>query len=208
MRAALGRVGTVVVVGCTFGGCVGGAQPAREPAARAAACEWCGAPDAPAALTSEARIAPSGEPGAPLVVTGVVYRPDARTPAAGVLVYAYHTNAAGAYPPGAGATGTARRHGYLRGWLRTDAAGRYQLTTIRPAPYPGRDSPAHIHLTVTPPGGDERWIDSIVFDDDPLLTAGRRAELRNLGGSGVVRVTRGRDGIHSATRNVVLERWP
>ena len=207
MRAALVRVGTVAVIGSILVR-DGGAQPAGEPAVPVAACEGCGAADAPAALSWEARIAPSGEPGTPLVVTGVVYRPDGRTPATGVLVYVYHTNAAGVYPPRAGAVGNAQRHGYLRGWLRTDAAGRYRLTTIRPAPYPGRDSPAHIHLTLTPPGGEERWIDSIVFDDDPLLTPRRRAELRNVGGSGVVRVTRGQDGVLSATRPIVLERWP
>ena len=207
MRAVLVRVGTVLVIGSTFVR-DGGAQAAREPAIPVGACEGCGAADAPAALTWEARLAPTGEPGTPLVVTGVVYRPDARTPAAGVLVYAYHTNAAGVYPRRGGETGNAQRHGYLRGWLRTDARGRYRLTTIRPAPYPRRDDPAHIHLTVTSPAGEERWIDSIVFDDDPRLTPRRRAELRNVGGSGVVRVTRGQDGVLSATRHVVLERWP
>ena len=207
MRAVLVRIAAAVVIGFTFVR-DGGAQPGRERAIPAAACEGCGAADAPTPLTWEARIAPSGEPGTPLVVTGVVYRPDGRTPASGVLVYAYHTNAAGIYPRRGGETGSARQHGYLRGWLRTDARGRYRFTTIRPAPYPGRDAPAHVHLTVTPRGGDERWIDSIVFDDDPLLTPRRRAELRNVGGSGVVRVTRARDGVLSATRNVVLERWP
>jgi protocatechuate 3,4-dioxygenase beta subunit len=184
------------------------AQPAGAPAPDPATCEGCGAREAPASLAAEARLAPPGEPGTPLVVTGVVYRPDGRTPAAGVLVYAYHTDATGVYPPRPGATGNSAPHGRLRGWLRTDARGRYRLTTIRPAPYPRRDDPAHIHLTVTPPGGEERWIDSIVFDDDPLLTARRRRELRDVGGSGVVRATRDRGGVLRAARDVVLERWP
>lgn len=72
-----------------------GAQSARERAVPAATCEGCRAADA---LAADARIAPAGEPGTPLVVTGVVYRPDGRTPAAGVSVYASHTNAAGVSP--------------------------------------------------------------------------------------------------------------
>lgn len=208
MPTAIIRAAVAVTLAVTVASGGVCAQPAGEPATRAAACEWCGAPDAPAALTSEARLAPRGEPGTSLVVTGIVYRPDGRTPAPGVLVYAYHTNAAGAYPRRGGETGAARQHGYLRGWLRTDAQGRYRLTTIRPAPYPGRDSPAHIHLTVTPPGGEERWIDSVVFDDDPLLTTPRRAALENLGGSGIVQVTRGPDDILRATRDIVLAHWP
>jgi protocatechuate 3,4-dioxygenase beta subunit len=208
MRATL--LGTTVVAGAALAlaARAAGGQSAREPAIPASRCEGCGAADAPPALGWRARIAPAGEPGTPLVVSGVVYRPDRRTPAAGVLVYAYHTSAAGAYAPADGATGNARRHGRLRGWLRTDAAGRYELATIRPGGYPGRDDPEHIHLTVTPPGGEERWIDSIVFDDDPRLTPRRRVALAGVGGSGVVRLTRDRHGVLRGVRDIVLERWP
>jgi protocatechuate 3,4-dioxygenase beta subunit len=184
------------------------AQPASQRALPPAECEGCGAWDAPKSLSWAGRIAPPGEPGTPLVLSGVVYRTDGRTPAAGVLVYAYHTNAAGIYPPGGTGTGHARRHGRLRGWIRTDSAGRYQFTTIRPGSYPSRGAPAHIHLTVRSPGGEERWIDSIEFDDDPLLTPEHRAKRHKLGGSGIVHATRDRDGTLRATRDIVLEVWP
>lgn len=182
-------------------------QPAGKPALPPSACEGCGAWDAPARLSWSGRIAAAGERGTPLIVRGIVYRPDARTPAAGVLVYAYHTNADGVYPPGGSGTGHAQRHGRLRGWIRTDSAGRYQFTTIRPGPYPGRTDPAHIHLTVTPPGDEERWIDSIEFDDDPRLTAAERAKRERLGGSGIVRVSTDRDGTQRATRDIVMVEW-
>jgi hypothetical protein len=38
---------------------------------------------APAAITSRAKIVPSGEPGEPLVVTGRVFAPDGNTPVGG-----------------------------------------------------------------------------------------------------------------------------
>src|SRR4051812_22825989 len=44
-----------------------------------------------------ARIAPADEPGERLVIHGKVYEADGRTPAAGVVVYAYHTDAKGLY---------------------------------------------------------------------------------------------------------------
>ena len=185
-----------------------GAQPASQRALPPAECEGCGAWDAPDSLSWSSRIAPPGEPGTPLAVSGVVYRPDGRTPAAGVLVYAYHTNAAGIYPTGGNGTGHARRHGRLRGWIRTDSAGRYAFATIRPAPYPRGAEPAHIHFTVTPPGGEERWVDAVEFDDDPLMTTAIRAQRQRLGGSAIVRVTRDSDGVQRATRNIVLELWP
>ncbi|MDQ3582177.1 MAG: hypothetical protein M3495_11475 [Pseudomonadota bacterium] len=45
-------------------------------------CEWCGAADAPPSLTWEATLADPAQPGERLVVSGTVYQPDGRTPAA------------------------------------------------------------------------------------------------------------------------------
>ena len=119
MGPRLARLGVGVVLALAGTGRCVDAQ-AAAPATAAADCEWCGAAEAPAVLTAEARLAPAGEPGTPLVVTGVVYRPDGRTPAAGVLVYAYHTKAAGVYPSFAGATGKVCRYVYLLGMGRTE----------------------------------------------------------------------------------------
>ncbi|HEU4562688.1 MAG TPA: hypothetical protein VFS20_32965 [Longimicrobium sp.] len=177
---------------------------ARAQAGDAEPCEGCGAFEAPANLGWDIRIAGPDEPGEPLTVSGVVYRPDGRTPAPGVILYLYHTNERGVYPKRGNETGMARRHGYLRGWLRTDAQGRYRFTTIRPASYPSRAAPQHIHVTVLEPGRPEYWIDDFLFDDDPLLTPGERARLRNLGGSGILRPGRQAGGSWRATRNIVL----
>lgn len=113
-------------------------------------CEWCGAADAPANPSSRIVIPPPGEPGHPLVISGTVYKEDGRTPAEGVTIYAYHTNAAGIYPKRTPDNKRPQwRHGYLRGWIRTAADGNYEFRTIRPAAYPGRTEPAHIHLTIS-----------------------------------------------------------
>lgn len=106
-------------------------------------------------------------------ISGTIFQADGKTPAAGAILYAYHTNATGRYAK----LGTEDRrsyawwHGYLRGWLKTDERGRYEINTIRPAPYPSRDTPAHIHATVRAPGTTGgQPINDFVFRDDPLVT--------------------------------------
>ena len=168
-------------------------------------CEWCGAADAPRDPAPVVRIAPSGEPGTPLEISGVVRTAEGR-PLAGVLIYAYHTDARGLYPRRGDETGNGRRHGYLRAWVRTDAQGRYGFRTIRPASYPSRPEPAHVHLTLTPPGGVEVWVDAIEFDDDPLLTPAARRRRENRGGPGIVRPVTNAHGVQHVVRDIILER--
>lgn len=183
---------------------VAGCAAAPGGAAELPACEWCGADEAPAELTSEMVLAGPDEPGERLVVEGTVFQADGVTPAPGVLLYAYQTDATGRYSRRGDETGNGRRHGRLRGWLATDERGRYRIDTIRPAGYPGSDEPAHVHVTLRPPGGEEIWIDSIEFADDPRLTAVQRARREGRGGTGIVDPVRGEDGVWRATRDVVL----
>lgn len=79
---------------------------------------------------------PANEPGEVMRIGGRVLHPDGKTPAPGVIIYAYQTNAEGLYANGTAETEWSRRHGRLRGWARTNAAGRYAFDTIKPAPYP------------------------------------------------------------------------
>ena len=167
-------------------------------------CLECAHHEAPAALTATIVIPTAGLDGTRLIVEGTVYRPDGRTPAAGVLVYAYHTNPAGIYPHPQGATGMERWHGSLRGWLVTGRDGRYRIETVRPGSYPGGAIPAHIHMHVMPPGGAERSIDDIVFEDDPRVDATYRLRARDIGGSGIVHLTTDTAGVLGATRDIVL----
>src|SRR5262245_5110962 len=84
-------------------------------------CDGCDAvfEGRPAKLSSSARIAPVGEPGEPMVIKGVV-SDAAKRPVAGVIVYAYHTNAQGKYPSTEEHRKSARhRHGMLRAFVQT-----------------------------------------------------------------------------------------
>jgi protocatechuate 3,4-dioxygenase beta subunit len=171
-------------------------------------CEGCEAVNERsfAGLSWRAAIPPPGEPGERMILTGRVVKPDGKTPAAGVVVYAYHTNARGVYPTRGGERGWDRRHGYLRGWVVTNPQGEYRFDTIRPAAYPGRTDPAHVHMIVKEPERREYWIDELVFEDDPLVDARYRSRAQDRGGSGIVRPERDSTGGWLARRDIVLER--
>ena len=153
--------------------------------------------DRPRVLTSRARIAPAGEPGTPLVVHGRVFKPDGRTPAPGICVFAYHTDNTGLY-----AERSAGPHVWrLRGWTETDADGRFQFDTIRPAPYPQRTQAAHIHFALEG-AGVPRFSGGLVFADDPLVTAEDRRKSNEQGMFGEVCTVERRDGAQHVTINI------
>lgn len=143
----------------------------------------------PARLTSRARIAPADEPGEPLVVHGQVFEADGVRPAAGQVIFAYHTDRDGHYDrPG--------RDGWrLTGWARTGADGRFVFTTIRPGAYPGRQVAAHVHVGIDGPRGQRRLLRDVLFEADPKLTAAEIAAARRDGAFGNVRPVRVVDGV-------------
>jgi len=144
----------------------------------------------PANIASTDTSAGWAESGQKLVVNGIIYEHDGRTPAASVVLYYWQTDGKGYYSPSTGLDERAKRHGHIRGWVKTDASGRYTIRTIRPAPYPGRSNPAHIHVSIKEPRiENEYYIDELVFDDDPLLTPQKRRALENRGGSGILKVS-------------------
>jgi protocatechuate 3,4-dioxygenase beta subunit len=139
-----------------------------------------------------------------LHIAGTVFQSNGQTPAADVIIYYWQTDEKGYYTPREGMDPQARRHGYIRGWVKTDDDGNYSIFTIRPAPYPNSDMPAHIHLSVKEPNiADEYYIDEFVFDDDSLLTASKRATMENRGGSGILKVNASAD-IQYAHHNIIL----
>ncbi len=163
-------------------------------------CEGCELVFAgmPAKVTSRSRIGERSSGGEALIIEGTV-RTGNGTPAEGIIVYAYQTNANGVYPSGM------TRHGTLRGWARTDQRGNYRFDTIRPGAYPERSTTQHVHMHVIEPGKATYYIDDIVFSDDPLLTAAqRRAMLRGRGGDGLCDPLKDESGVWRVRRDITL----
>lgn len=142
--------------------------------------------------------------GPKLHVSGVVYKEDGKTPAAGTILYFYHTDQTGNYPPG-NETGWGRRHGYIRGWLKTNEKGEYSIKTLRPAAYPNRGAAAHIHCIVKEANMNEYYIGDFLFADDPLLSSEEKTNASVRGGNGVLKPKQ-QGGILIAERNIYLGR--
>src|SRR5690606_30971015 len=136
-------------------------------------------------------------------ITGTVFKRDMKTPAENVILYVYHTNRKGIYETKGGEKEWARRHGFIRGWIKTGKNGKYTFYTFRPAAYPGGTEPGHIHITVKEPDKNEYYIDDYFFEDDPLLTASKRDALQERGGSGIV-VPVFENGIFNTIRDIYL----
>jgi protocatechuate 3,4-dioxygenase beta subunit len=120
-----------------------------------------------------------------LKLTGTIFKKDGKTPAENIILYIYQTNRKGIYPTMGDEKGWAKRHGYIRGWIKTDHSGQYTFYTFRPASYPNSTIPEHIHATIKEPNKNEYFIDDFVFDDDQFLTQQQRNSLTNRGGSGI-----------------------
>lgn len=131
----------------------------------------------------------AGEPAA-LRMEGSVYLPDGRTPAAGITMYVYQTGSDGLY-------GSDGRGGpKLRAWIRTNSTGRYRYDTIVPAPYPGRSTPAHIHVQFWGSGVPIQYSEDLYFDHDPLVGQELRQRSRQAGRfANVIQLTRGERGL-------------
>ena len=162
----------------------------------------------PSTLASVSRIAPVGEPGEPLVVTGRVLGPDGK-PRRGVIVYAYHTNAHGIYPPPEPPRSMfSNHHGRLRGWVKTDANGRFTFQTIRPANYPDTTIPQHIHMHVIEPGCATYYIDELLFTDDRMFQRMAPEEVARegsgRGGKGITTPKRDASGTWHIERDIHL----
>jgi protocatechuate 3,4-dioxygenase beta subunit len=148
-------------------------------------------PNPPVNLSRSMQIAADAEPGERLIVAGQAFTPDGRTPASGVTVYAYNTDAEGYY-----GSAHAEYPPRLYGWMKTDAAGRFELRTIRPGSYPGMRVPAHIHFSAW--GGEYplQWFDELRFTGDRYITPeilAQDAELADF--HAIQSLVRGRDGV-------------
>src|SRR5262249_36445679 len=147
------------------------------------------------ASRSTAAIAPESEPGDRLVVSGTVREGNGR-PVEGALVYAFQTDALGLYS----ASGMDETNPRLFPYVKTDAAGKFELRTIRPGHYKDTSPPVeeHVHIEVEAPGfRTERH--RLGFADDPVW-----AQRGTAPPDWAVPVTRESDGVERCAVEVAI----
>ena len=125
--------------------------------------------EAPAAAPSRGAVAPKGEPGQPLRVSGVVVESDG-SPIGGASLYVYQTDHEGYYGV---KPASDNRNPRLKLFLRSDAQGRWAFETVKPGSYPNSRVPPHIHFEVAAKGRGSQ-IFEIVFEGDAFVTAEMR----------------------------------
>jgi len=136
-------------------------------------------------------------------ITGTIYNNDGKTPAKDIILYAYHTDEKGIYPKRSSSKGWEKRHGFLRGWVKTNVSGNYTFYTLKPASYPNTSIPQHIHITVKEPDKNEYYIADIYFDSDPNLTESIRNRKDHRGGNGIVKFSKNGQ-LLEAKRDIIL----
>ncbi|TVZ26987.1 protocatechuate 3,4-dioxygenase beta subunit [Gillisia sp. Hel_I_86] len=135
-------------------------------------------------------------------VTGTIYKNDGKTPAKGVILFVHHTNRDGVYPKHGNENGWARQYGYIHGWIKTGADGKYAFYTFKPAPYGGL--PAHIHPIIREPDGKYYWLGSFLFAGDPQLTEEHKNPESSRGGSNGILSLKKEKGIVVGRRDIIL----
>ena len=142
------------------------------------------------------------DPGPKIEISGIIYERDGKTPASDVVLYVYHTDQTGVYPNQGNEKGWAKRHGYIRGWVKTGVNGFYKFYTLLPASYPNSRNPKHIHPVVKEKDKNEYWINEYLFDGDQYLQY-EKSDRPPRGGKGVIKPVM-KDGMLKATRNIIL----
>lgn len=125
---------------------------------------------------SPAKITIDSEPGKKTKILATLKDENGKS-IAGAIVYFYQTDAKGWYAadrPHVGGNSGDQRHARIFGYAKTDAAGNFELHTVKPSGYPQSDLPAHIHVEVNDLPSYQPIITEFLFDDDERLVGNLR----------------------------------
>lgn len=136
-----------------------------------------------------------------LKITGVIYQSDGVTPAKDVILYISQPDEHGNYEL---KKENGKRYVYHRGWVKTDADGRYTFYTFIPGNFLRNRELKHIHPIIKEAGQPEYELDALLFDNDPFLSKSCRKRLEKKGIDNILKVEKV-DSMFVATKNIILE---
>lgn len=178
------------------------AQTTRMPYSAGPGSMPCSSCIAPQNISWQTTVASRDEKGEPLIMSGTIYQSDGVTPAEGIVLFVYHTDSTGYYNKDDDPYDPR-----LRGYMKTGKDGKYEFKTIKPAPYPKRTTPAHIHAQIYSSQIPEYSIDEYWFEGDPFITSEEKAKLLTERGgfNSIIKLTRDKDGVLHGVRNIKLD---
>ena len=162
----------------------------------------------PSDISAVMKIADSSEPGQRIKIKGQILNENGKSPYPGIIIYAYHTDNNGYYSKKGNETGFQKWHGHLHGWCITDADGRYEIHTIKPARYPSNLAPAHIHCAIKEPSGSMTYLNDFVFSDDSLVNENYLSHLNLPGDNGMITLKDNVSGALEGNRVTILKIRP
>ncbi|SFZ91577.1 protocatechuate 3,4-dioxygenase beta subunit [Flaviramulus basaltis] len=135
-----------------------------------------------------------------LKITGTIYESDGVTPAKNVLLFIHQTDEDGNFEL---KRENKKRYVHHRGWIKTDADGRYTFYTFVPGSYIYGNELKQILPIIKEPGKPEHKIETFVFDDDPLLKASCRDQIEQTNPNRILHLDK-EEGLFVAKRDIIL----
>ncbi|GAA3582864.1 hypothetical protein GCM10022395_33970 [Snuella lapsa] len=102
-----------------------------------------------------------------LMVTGIIYEKDRKTPAKDVILYICQPDEDGDFVMKRDSN--RKRYVHHRAWIKTDADGRYTFYTFMPGKFLRTKELKQINRVIKVPGNPEYDMNPFFFDDDPLI---------------------------------------
>lgn len=102
-----------------------------------------------------------------LMITGIIYENDGKTPVKDVILYICQSDENGNYEMKKDSN--RKRYVHHRAWVKTDADGRYTFYTFMPGANRYVKELKQIQRVIKVPGQPEQELNAFFFNDDPLL---------------------------------------
>lgn len=137
-----------------------------------------------------------------LKIMGTIFESDGVTPAKNVILFIHQTDENGNFEL---KRENKKRYVHHRGWIKTNADGKYTFYTFVPGSYFNGKDIKQILPIIKAPGQEEKKIESYVFNDDPSLKASCREDIESTNPNRILNLTFNKEeGLFIAKRDIVL----
>lgn len=146
------------------------------------------------------RIVPPGSTGAPMLLSGTVYKQDGKTPLGGALIEVWQCDEKESYD------NTSDEYKFRGAW-KTGSDGKYKFETIVPIPYKISETawrPAHVHFRVSS-ADHQDLITQIYFKGDPHLEEDASAASAE-SQSRILDIQKNKAGAHSVKFDIRMQK--
>ena len=136
-----------------------------------------------------------------LKISGIIYLSDGVTPAKDVILYMEQADEYGDFEM---RTHNEKRYVHHRGWIKTDANGKYTFYTFIPGNDRRYNQLQQLFPIIKEPSKDEYHLASFLFDEDPLLTKHCRKRMAKKDDPSRILKLKKEDGLYVVQKDIVL----